>query len=180
MLNIEKYPCKPQYSMCSETPLILFDCDYSDVEWRCDQKELEKIVKHLQGQWLIHQTKANVIKAMIDNVEAKLDKKPMPEIKESTVLTNHQTLYQPYAPLQGKSLSVNYIKLADRRKAHSLDARVDHYVKKRRLTSDVYDKINENNKIAQIYNIYKPRELEADLKKSSNDEIRAQDSDTQE
>jgi hypothetical protein len=113
---------------------------------------------------------------MIDNLETNLTKKE-PEDNAKSKLSNQQTLYQPYAPLQGKSLSFNYIKLADRKQANSLNARVDHYVKKRRLTADVYDKINENNKIAQMNNIYKPRDVEADMK-TSNEIV--EDSDTQE
>ena len=70
-----------------------------------------------------------------------------------------RTLKEPYASLQGKSQSQVHIKFKDRRKVKTLESRVDHFVKKRRLDSEVYEKINEANNLAQTYNIYKPKKV---------------------
>ena len=53
LFNVDKYPCKPQYSMASETPLVLFDCQYKGVDnWRFDHIELEKLIKTMQDSWV--------------------------------------------------------------------------------------------------------------------------------
>lgn len=53
LFNVEKYPCKPQYSMAAEIPLVLFDCRYEGVkEWRFDHIELEKLLYVMQEQWV--------------------------------------------------------------------------------------------------------------------------------
>ena len=62
------------------------------------------------------------------------------------------------------------MKFIDRRKVKTLESRVDHFVKKRRLDSDVYEKINEANNLAQTYNIYKPNKIDNDDKEIANKE----------
>jgi hypothetical protein len=58
--------------------------------------------------------------------------------------------------LQGKNISLTYIKFEDRIKSKSLDEKVEHYVKRQRLDANVYGKINEANELAKSLNIYKP------------------------
>lgn len=36
LFDIERNPCKPQYTMASELPLNLFDCSYTDLSWIYD------------------------------------------------------------------------------------------------------------------------------------------------
>lgn len=155
LLNIEKHPCKPQYSMCSENPLVLFDCQYDDVEWIYDHSELEKVIKKFQDVWLNHQTQATIVKEMINHLELRLTRSTSGENKTETnedgAYNNRRKLEQPYSSLQGKSHSANYVKFENRLTAKSLESRVDHYVKKRRLDSEIYDKIAEANSLAQTY-----------------------------
>lgn len=40
LFNVEKNPCKPQYTMASELPLNLFDCSYDDIVWNYDTGQL--------------------------------------------------------------------------------------------------------------------------------------------
>ncbi len=154
LLDVEKYPNKPQYTMCSEIPLVLFECEYNDVEWIYDRHELEKVIKHFQDEWLNHQTRSTVVMQMIESLDAKLitiDEKQ----EEKTQATNQRTLKQPYKSLQGKSQSLNYVKFADRQTAKSLESRVEHYVNKRKLDADVYEKINEAKEIGQTLKMTK-------------------------
>lgn len=39
MFDVERYPCKPQYTMACELPLNLYDCSYDDVQWTYDKGE---------------------------------------------------------------------------------------------------------------------------------------------
>lgn len=55
-----------------------------------------------------------------------------------------------------------YVKLLDRLGSASLEKRIDHYVKKRRLDADVYNKLEENKKLAGRLNIH-GREAEREV-----------------
>lgn len=152
LLDIKKYPCKPQYSMCSENPLVLFDCQYDGIEWLYDHSELEKVIKKFQDVWLNHQTQATIVKEMINHLESHLtDSINRSNQTEPETSNNRRKLDQPYTSLQGKSHSANYVKFADRCTANSLESRVDHYVKRRRLDSEIYSKIAEANSLAHTY-----------------------------
>jgi len=91
---------------------------------------------------------------MIESLHAKLE--PIDYTKqEEQQASNHRTLKQPYKSLQGKSQSLNYVKFADRQTAKSLESRVEHYVNKRKLDSDIYEKINEAKAIGQTLKMSK-------------------------
>lgn len=154
LLDIDKYPSKPQYTMVHELPLCLFECEFeaSRVAWRYDPVELSKCVRHLQETWLENETRACIVKRMIDSLEDKIKQ----QSAETTSLGRSWRLDQPYSSLQGKSQPHAYVPFAERQRAGSLEERVDHYVKKRRLNPDVYEKINETDELAKKLNIYKP------------------------
>lgn len=153
LLDIEKYPSKPQYTMASELPLCLYDCQYPPdlVKWRFDPPELAKCIKHLQDKWLESETRASIVKGMLDSLESQLAHEQV-----SVPKWGQRGLEQPYASLQGKSQAHSYVRFQDRDRAGSLEQRVEHYVKKRRLDADVYEKINESNELAKSLNVYKP------------------------
>ena len=53
LFDVEKHPCKPQYTMSSEIPLVLFDCQYNIVKnWIYDHLETEKVIKTMQDSWV--------------------------------------------------------------------------------------------------------------------------------
>ena len=109
---------------------------------------------------------------MIDHLEIEVNNDNntfLHEVKKNEILNDNQrTIEQPYRSLQGKSQALHYVKFSDRQKSHSLEDRVDHYVKKRRLDSDVYDKIAENESLAKSLNIYQTTNSSENDKKSSN------------
>ena len=146
LLNIEKYPCKPQYNMGSEIPLVLFDCQYEGVKWIFEPIELEKLIRQMQESWVREQTQATIIKRMIDYLQVELIKTPQSESQKNEL--NKKGITQPYAVLQGKSQSIHHVKFIDRLKVKSLESRVDHYVKRRRLDSEIYDKLAEGKQLA--------------------------------
>jgi len=81
-----------------------------------------------------------------------------------------KNLDQVYLYLQGNSIShtQNYVKLADRLASASLDSRVEHYVKKRRLNADIYQKLEANKNIAERLNLYR-READYEIKKGDKE-----------
>jgi len=61
LLDIEKYPAKPEYEMAHDVPLVLYDCRFDGLEWRyqADSSNVheEKILRELFGQWHDHKLK---------------------------------------------------------------------------------------------------------------------------
>lgn len=57
LLDVERYPSKPQYNLAHELPLNLYQCDYDDVNWFVDKVEMAFVVKTLQENWAINNIK---------------------------------------------------------------------------------------------------------------------------
>lgn len=165
LLNVEKYPCKPQYSMSAEIPLVLFDCQYESIDdtWRYDHLELEKLIKTMQDQWVQQNTKATIAKRMIDHLEAKFEESKRTYTDDAKSIENRKDLNQTYLYLQGQSqgYTKKYTKLTERVASSSLEDRVNHFVKKRRLDSTVYDRVEHNKALADKFKLYK-KESEID------------------
>ena len=70
LLDLSKYPYKPQYQLASGLPLVLYDCVYADdeVEWIIDFKTLSEVVISLQAQWTELTMKATMIQSMMRDI----------------------------------------------------------------------------------------------------------------
>ena len=105
LLNIEKYPCTPNYQIASgnrivrcngifqflfvELPLILFDCQFNDVEWICDQASLRMTIAHLQRHWSSFQIRATMIKTMLNHLESQIsDQQQTPILGQLSLIEN--------------------------------------------------------------------------------------------
>lgn len=51
LLDVAKNPRKPQYTMASELPLVLYDCQFEGLEWQQGPAEAEAVATHLQALW---------------------------------------------------------------------------------------------------------------------------------
>eukprot|EP00794_Sanderia_malayensis_P014944 gene14944-16485_t len=54
LLDVVKYPKKPQYTMVSEIPLILFDCEFADVQWIYPAEQTRYVISQFQATWTNH------------------------------------------------------------------------------------------------------------------------------
>lgn len=89
LLDIEKYPCTPNYSIASELPLVLFDCQYENIEWIIDQSALRLTICHLQRHWSSFQIRATMIKSMLNNLESQItDKNQLPIYGQISLIEN--------------------------------------------------------------------------------------------
>jgi tRNA pseudouridine38/39 synthase len=104
LLNIEKYPCTPNYQIASELPLVLFDCQFDSIEWIYDQSALRLTICHLQRHWSSFQIRATMIKSMLNNLENEIiDKEQLPilgqlsliENDSNSLIGNNRRNYQP-------------------------------------------------------------------------------------
>ncbi|GFR97712.1 tRNA pseudouridine synthase [Elysia marginata] len=70
LLNVEENPRKPQYTMASELPLNLFDCEYDeDLDWVYDADCHEENIRHFQQMWAQHTVRATMLKRMLDQLD---------------------------------------------------------------------------------------------------------------
>jgi tRNA pseudouridine38/39 synthase len=54
LLNVEKFPNKPEYEMANDIPLVLYDCVYDGLEWQYPEegsRSREKMLKDLFSTW---------------------------------------------------------------------------------------------------------------------------------
>lgn len=72
LLDIEKYPRTPNYQIASELPLVLFDCQFDDINWICDENSLRLTICHLQRHWSSFQIRATMIRSMLNQLENQL------------------------------------------------------------------------------------------------------------
>ncbi|CAD5121542.1 DgyrCDS10041 [Dimorphilus gyrociliatus] len=75
LLDVEKHPCKPQYNIASEIPLVLFDCEFEEVDWNFDEEILKGIVEILKENWAKSEVKNTMMKKMIETIEEDYMKK---------------------------------------------------------------------------------------------------------
>ncbi|NXT54923.1 PUS3 synthase, partial [Pluvianellus socialis] len=70
LLDVEKNPRKPQYSMAVEFPLVLYACEFPNLGWRYDREMQEFNVTHLQQLWANHAVKTQVLRDMLRGLDA--------------------------------------------------------------------------------------------------------------
>ncbi|KFQ78888.1 tRNA pseudouridine(38/39) synthase, partial [Phoenicopterus ruber ruber] len=70
LLDVEKNPRKPQYSMAVEFPLVLYDCEFENLQWLYDREVQEFNVTHLQQLWANHAVKTQVLRNMLRGLDA--------------------------------------------------------------------------------------------------------------
>ncbi|XP_054706426.1 tRNA pseudouridine(38/39) synthase-like [Uloborus diversus] len=114
LLDIENCPRKPQYAMASELPLVLFDCQYQDIEWKYDQDSLKYVIKQLQSIWSQNTIKSVISKRMLDELET---------ICTDVVINQNESLNPGVKPRV-------YKRLLDRNVCESLEERIEHFSKK--------------------------------------------------
>ncbi|XP_062559313.1 tRNA pseudouridine(38/39) synthase [Armigeres subalbatus] len=151
LLDVEKNPCKPQYSLASDLPLNLYECEYrskgvfdpavfdknapvqeedeemddhSDLrEWVYEEESLTRTISELQGLWAGNSIRSTMCREMLKSLQVIFDQR-FP--KTDKPICQHAIL------LQGVQ-SRDYKPLMDRKKCESLESRIDHYSKKRRI-----------------------------------------------
>ncbi|NXK00573.1 PUS3 synthase, partial [Corythaixoides concolor] len=134
LLDVEKNPQKPQYSMAVEFPLVLHDCEFENLRWLYDREVQEFNVAHLQQLWAHHAVKTQVLHNMLRG----LDAAPVPTGKNpgnsSTVLwgdTEPPLRSQVSGFVEGVRART-YKPLLARPKCQGLEARIHHFVRRGR------------------------------------------------
>ncbi|KPP56802.1 tRNA pseudouridine(38/39) synthase-like [Scleropages formosus] len=116
LLDVEKNPRKPQYSMAMDYPLVLYDCHFEGLSWQREAEEVDRVLATLQQHWTLSAVKSQILQGMIQGLQSSEEKS-----------SSH-----PCWLLEGTKQR-NYRPLLERPCCESLESRIEHFVKRGRL-----------------------------------------------
>uniref|UniRef100_A0A182P1V9 Pseudouridine synthase I TruA alpha/beta domain-containing protein n=1 Tax=Anopheles epiroticus TaxID=199890 RepID=A0A182P1V9_9DIPT len=149
LLDVEKNPCKPQYSMASDVSLNLYDCQFNEKsnesneqtagnesdlrDWIYKEDDLRRTISDLQALWMKHSVKTTMIREMLKTLHGILEDRfaDVAPIRDQSILLTQGVRSKEYCPL------------LQRQRCESLENRIEHYAKKRRIEVSV--KSNDSN-----------------------------------
>eukprot|EP01121_Diplochlamys_sp_Union-15-3_P000091 TRINITY_DN1007_c0_g1_i1.p1 TRINITY_DN1007_c0_g1~~TRINITY_DN1007_c0_g1_i1.p1 ORF type:complete len:143 (-),score=21.02 TRINITY_DN1007_c0_g1_i1:124-552(-) len=70
LLDLKKYHHKPTYLMASEIPLVLYECDFDDLEFIYDKEILGLVYNQFFEKWKELALKTTVAQCMISGLNA--------------------------------------------------------------------------------------------------------------
>uniref|UniRef100_A0A8C9BWZ8 tRNA pseudouridine synthase n=1 Tax=Phocoena sinus TaxID=42100 RepID=A0A8C9BWZ8_PHOSS len=135
LLNIEKNPQKPQYSMAVEFPLVLYDCKFENIKWIYDREVQEFNVTHLQQLWANHAVKTQMLYSMLqglDSVAVPCRTGPKMDGVIEWRNVKPSIIKQTSAFVEGVKMRT-YKPLMDRPKCQGLESRIQHFVRRGRI-----------------------------------------------
>ncbi|KAG5683731.1 hypothetical protein PVAND_012996 [Polypedilum vanderplanki] len=138
LLDIKNHEQKPQYSLASEIPLNLFFCNFredtlseDDVpintemlnKWYFNEENLREVIIEIQEHWCTESVKSAMIFEMLRVLQSEYGSNfpDKPKIMKQMASLNRDTKRKEYQ------------KLFERQKCSSLEERIEHYTKKRKL-----------------------------------------------
>lgn len=135
LLNIEKNPQKPQYSMAVEFPLVLYDCKFENTKWIYDHEVHEFNVTHLQQLWANHAVKTHMLYSMLQGLDSVM------VTCAAGTKTGEATEWRNIRPSVIKHTSAfvegvrmrTYKPLMARPKCQGLESRIQHFVRRGRI-----------------------------------------------
>ncbi|XP_034255782.1 tRNA pseudouridine(38/39) synthase [Thrips palmi] len=130
LLDIDANPRKPQYSLASEVPLNLFHCQYpfDDSSWLTDIETLDEVHSTLQKMWTFSSIKTNMLNDILDQItKLRTEQEFSFDVSETLIQGVKSKIYKP---------------LMQRQTCESLESRLQHYSKKRKL-----DECSENTSV---------------------------------
>ena len=152
LLDITKTPAKPNYEMASEIPLVLYDCEFDNLEWQYgrDSDTLfntpSRLYNHIYEQWYVHTTKSlvhstflydlgklSLNKLMQKNCEME-ERKVQNESLKDFICSNNVTNSSTNTIILGggKEFRIrNYIKIADKKTCETVESKNEKYNAKR-------------------------------------------------
>ncbi|XP_066903863.1 tRNA pseudouridine(38/39) synthase [Halyomorpha halys] len=120
LLNIGENPRKPQYPMAHPIGLNLFLTEFECGNWILDEEEIIRVIETLQKHWTLNAIKTTHIKSSILEL-TKLVSKNI-KVQDSVLLRQESKIYKP---------------LLARNKCSTLEEKICHFVKRRRIKENV-------------------------------------------
>ncbi|OBZ88538.1 putative tRNA pseudouridine synthase C25B8.05 [Choanephora cucurbitarum] len=132
LLDIQKFPAKPDYTMASDLPLLLYDCEFDDIDWKysngsTEQKDIIptpiRTYRHFYEHYSNNLIKAQLYKTCFEEIEKHLIS---PIETQSFAVKEGQKTIIPIGA--GKVLrTLHYKKLFDRPRADSDEVKKEKY-----------------------------------------------------
>ncbi|XP_068212417.1 tRNA pseudouridine(38/39) synthase [Palaemon carinicauda] len=157
LLDVDKYPRKPQYCLASDVPLNLYGTTFEGVAWQWDLEVLKSVISQLQALWTQNSVRTTMIRRMLWDLESRykdlskgFTSTASIECSENVTAPGAQVLRQ-YIPqdqcetlVSGARTKV-YRPLLSRPTCESLETRVEHYVKRQRLDPDILQRLTSSD-----------------------------------
>ncbi|XP_051537997.1 tRNA pseudouridine(38/39) synthase-like [Myxocyprinus asiaticus] len=121
LLDVEKNPRKPQYSMAVDYPLVLYDCHFEGVNWRTEPEEENHVLNSLHQHWVQTAVKTQVLLGMIQGLQSTATGETTSSLQCWLMEGSRQRKYQP---------------LLERPRCESLESKIQHFVKRGRLEQE--------------------------------------------
>ncbi|XP_067419407.1 tRNA pseudouridine(38/39) synthase [Emydura macquarii macquarii] len=135
LLDVEKNPQKPQYSMAVEFPLVLYDCEFENIQWIYDREVQEFNVTHLQQLWANHAVKTHMLYNMLQGLDSAVVPTGTGPENNRMVLWREvkpPVLNQVSSFIEGVKART-YKPLLARPKCEGLESRINHFVRRGRI-----------------------------------------------
>ncbi|KAI8124031.1 tRNA pseudouridine(38/39) synthase [Lucilia cuprina] len=156
LLDVEKNPCKPQYTPAIGLPLNLFNCEFRKKTCRKTNEELMAEEEDVIDSSPVHEDSSEEesditkwiyneenLQKLIENIQSEWSQFSIKATMIRTVLFElENTLQKEFQPQDIKTQVLllqdcvkprQYQKLLNRKRCESLENRIDHFVKKQRL-----------------------------------------------
>lgn len=138
LLEVETHDKKPQYSLASEVPLNLFLCNFREDapenmetklntemlnKWIFEEEALKDAIVDIQEHWCNQSVKSTMLYEMLRVLHSDY----------STEFPDKPTINMQMSSLNKDNKRKEYQKLHDRQKCSTLEDRIEHYTKRRRI-----------------------------------------------
>uniref|UniRef100_A0A673FLH2 tRNA pseudouridine synthase n=1 Tax=Sinocyclocheilus rhinocerous TaxID=307959 RepID=A0A673FLH2_9TELE len=136
LLDVEKNPRKPQYSMAVDYPLVLYDCHFEGVNWRNETEEENHVLNSLHQHWVQNAVKTQVLLGMIQGLQKTNPGVPCKNHCKTVFVSVFLEMTSLHCWLMEGSRQRKYQPLLDRPRCESLESRIQHFVKRGRLEQE--------------------------------------------
>ncbi|VVU94907.1 tRNA pseudouridine synthase [seawater metagenome] len=69
LLEVDKYPRKPQYNMSNPYQLVLYKVNYDEIKFKTDNKSIKLLLNSLNNLWREYTIKAEIINQFMDVID---------------------------------------------------------------------------------------------------------------
>lgn len=69
LLDVSSEPAKPDYSLAADTPLLLYDCGFKNIDFQYNTKVLKGLETHYEEQWELHEIAAARMRTCLDWIQ---------------------------------------------------------------------------------------------------------------
>lgn len=118
LFDVTRYPKKPQYSMVSEIPLILFDCAFQKINWMYPPEQHAFVVSQFEQMWTSHAVRTSMIGKILGQLQL-----------SAAASGNSEGLIFPLMPGHRKT---NYVSLLSRPVCDGIDRHLEKQAVKRK------------------------------------------------